>query len=202
MFRFLLQPPFINPKRKWLRSAIGATAVTIAPAAFAAAAALVTGDGTYYAVPAWDQTFASKRFVVLTNMGGDAALDRETGLVWHRTVSAPGTFGQVSSACLRSKIGGRLGWRLPTVNELASLFDTAATTAPFLPDGHPFVDFPRYPTFWTATPYAIDLTIALFHSVSISPSMSGDLLSFGAGSNPTNPHYALCVRGGTFSGAQ
>ena len=42
--------------------------------------------GFYYPMPAWDQTLpAATRFVVLTNMGSQAVLDRETGLVWEQS---------------------------------------------------------------------------------------------------------------------
>jgi len=34
--------------------------------------------------------------------------------------------------------GDRLGWRLPAIEELASLVDPTQTHAPFLPTGHPF----------------------------------------------------------------
>ena len=46
----------------------------------------VDAVGPYYAIPAWDQSLpASTRFVVLTNWGQQAVLDKETGLVWERS---------------------------------------------------------------------------------------------------------------------
>ena len=47
-----------------------------------APAQAASGIGPYYAMPSWDQTLpAATRFIVLTNMGSEAVLDRETGLV-------------------------------------------------------------------------------------------------------------------------
>jgi hypothetical protein len=52
------------------------------------ALAQTTAPGPYYALPAWDQTLSSAtRFIVLSNFGGVAVLDRETGLVWERSPS-------------------------------------------------------------------------------------------------------------------
>src|SRR5437660_12527200 len=46
----------------------------------AAGPAAADAVGPYYAAPSWDQTLAaSTRFIVLSNMNGDAVLDRETG---------------------------------------------------------------------------------------------------------------------------
>lgn len=53
------------------------------------AVAQTTGNGPYYATPSWDQTLPSNtRFIVLSNFGGQAVLDRETGLVWEKSPSA------------------------------------------------------------------------------------------------------------------
>src|SRR5215471_2507098 len=56
------------------------------------AAAQTTANGPYYATPSWDQQLpAATRFVVLSNWGGAAVLDRETGFVWEHSPS--GTSG-------------------------------------------------------------------------------------------------------------
>jgi len=50
--------------------------------------AQTTSNGPYYATPSWDQKLqcdtqaTCPRFIVLSNWGGAAVLDRETGLVW------------------------------------------------------------------------------------------------------------------------
>ena len=57
--------------------------------AVGSAIAQTTAVGPYYATPSWDQTLSSStRFIVLSNMGSAAVLDRETGVVWERS---PGT---------------------------------------------------------------------------------------------------------------
>src|SRR5437762_8475026 len=94
------------------------------------AQAQTTANGPYYANPAWDQSLPSNtRFIVLSNMNSEAVLDRETGLVWQRSPSPPSThYGWASGQqqCREfTHIGNRLGWRMPTVEELASLVDTS-----------------------------------------------------------------------------
>src|SRR5215510_8701144 len=111
------------------KSAVAAGLATWFGLVGAPAYAQTTAPGPYYATPSWDQTLpASTRFVVLSNMANAAVLDRETGLVWHRS-PIPGTrpFFDASGQCLVSKTGNRAGWRLPTVNELQSLFDPSQT---------------------------------------------------------------------------
>jgi|SRR5215813_4266897 len=105
--------------------------------------AQTTAPGPYYATPSWDQTLpASTRFIVLSNMSSEAVLDRETGLVWERSPSTTQTdwFGALRH-CISLKVGGRKGWRLPTIQELMSLVDPSVPNpGPVLPNGHPFTN--------------------------------------------------------------
>lgn len=100
--------------------------------------------GPYYAIPSWDQTLPSTtRFIVLSNMGSAAVLDRETGVVWERSPNTS-TFvwGAALSYCNNLNVGGRTGWRLPTIQELMSLVDLSVPVppGPRLPSGHPFTN--------------------------------------------------------------
>src|SRR5262245_1552016 len=85
-----------------------------------AAHAQTTGVGPYYSTPSWDQTFPSaQRFMVLTNLGSAAVLDRETGLVWERSPDTTAVvWGLAIGACTTRTTGGRKAWRLPSVHEL------------------------------------------------------------------------------------
>src|SRR5688500_3125072 len=84
-------------------------------------------NGPYYATPSWDQTLpAATRFVVMSNFNNEAVLDRETGLVWERSPQPPPTgvpWSQAMATCARLSVGNRLGWKLPTIQELLSLVD-------------------------------------------------------------------------------
>jgi hypothetical protein len=99
-------------------------------------------------------------------MNSAAVLDRETGLVWER---APGDVtgnGGVDSSdavtqfvarggCNRLTLGNRMGWRLPTVQELLTLIDGDPNNAssPRLPPGHPFINInvQGAHAYWTST---------------------------------------------------
>src|SRR5580704_13425546 len=89
----------------------------------ASPAGAATAAGPYYANPSWDQTLPSDiRFIVLSNMNSDAVLDRETGLVWEKSPSASSVdWVSAHDHCNQLIVGNRKGWRLPTVQELASL---------------------------------------------------------------------------------
>jgi hypothetical protein len=112
------------------------------------ASAQTTANGPYYATPSWDQKLqcdtpaACPRFIVLLNWSREAVLDRETGLVWEQSpLTTTHTWSAARSQCTSRTVGGRKGWRLPSVHELASLVDPNNTGGnPDLPPGHPFTN--------------------------------------------------------------
>lgn len=126
--------------------------VTVTLLAISAGPASANAVGPYYATPSWDQTLpAATRFVALSNFASAAVLDRETGLIWERTPSATRQLWESAQVvCNTLVVGNRKGWRLPTLQELASLVDpTVATPGPTLPAGHPFTAMGDI--YWSAT---------------------------------------------------
>jgi hypothetical protein len=93
----------------------------------------------------------SSRFKCVLS-GNKAVLDRETGLVWERSpVSATSNWYEAVNLCAFLNNGtGRLGWRLPSYQELNSLVDLSAPSAPILPPGHPFQNV-AVAGYWSAT---------------------------------------------------
>jgi hypothetical protein len=175
-----------------------ATALALATALGAGGInAQTTANGPYYATPSWDQTMpASTRFIVLANFNSQAVLDRETGLVWQRSPSQ--TFVAwtlISAACVSAATGGRYGWRLPTVHEMASLVDPAATTVPPLPAGHPFTNLNPFDTFWTATQQQDTPANAAIVGWFQDPSAPVSFI-FTSGSRTAAVSRGWCVRGG------
>jgi len=160
--------PFVRSRRSsrnrfFVLGAIVAGSLLLSPR-FAQAQTIAVGP--YYATPSWDQTLGCTttancpRFVVLSNFNNEAVLDRETGLVWERTPNLSSSFPWRSAAegCISAPIGGRMGWRVPTVSEMGSLFEgvlvrdvLSTTLQTSLPGGHPF-SLPSALPFWTATP--------------------------------------------------
>lgn len=126
-------------------------------------------------------------------LDGSAVLDRETGLVWERTISA--TFGTATwevarDVCVGKLAGGRFGWRLPTVNEFRSIVD-GTQASPALPAGHPFVvaETLTAASFWTVT-------------TDIKTAVNGFVVSMSDGvatlSDKGNGFRHWCVRGAPF----
>jgi hypothetical protein len=164
------------------------------------AQAQITTNGPYYATPSWDQTLPqSIRYVVLTNFGSDAVLDRETGLVWQRTPGGSTTWTNASEACLTITTGHRGGWRLPSVHELASVFDLSVTTTTSLfVNGSPFNSGPSG-RYWTATPS----TGGGHHLIQYGTNVFGRVFYFLNLSDDDNQFAGYwCVRGGGMSGTQ
>jgi len=171
---------------------LGMVSLGVSPAEAATAA------GPYYAMPSWDQTLpASTRFIVLSNMGSAAVLDRETGLVWEQSPTAPPTvpntfiFVTAQSHCNELTVGTRKGWRLPTIQELASLVDPTQSN-PALPAGHPFSNVQSF-NYWSATTYAFftgNAWVVNFVSGKVGPDDKSTL------------YFVWCVRGGQGVDAQ
>ncbi|TVM03457.1 MAG: hypothetical protein CV087_04890 [Candidatus Brocadia sp. WS118] len=111
--------------------------------------------------PSWSKkiTDASKRFELV--LDGAAVLDKETGLVWEKNPDVtPRTWSNAISYAYNKTVGGRKGWRLPTVEELASLVDTSGSGSHSLPDGHPFGGLVSY--YWSSTTHVNDTSIAWY----------------------------------------
>src|SRR4030042_3011678 len=170
-----------------------------------------------YTRPVWgmfDKTFVdwpdNPRFAVCdngtTDTWDDMVLDRETGLVWMRdpstyTNSTTTDWKHALQRCNEMALGGRAGWRLPTVSELASLVD-GAHIRPALPSGHPFINVKwdydsdgLLPHYWTATSFISDVYTDFAYTI---------LFYYGARwenyKNQTESsarrYYNWCVRGG------
>ncbi len=137
---------------------------------------------------AWDHTLPARaRFIVLSDFGNDAVLDRETRLVWERSPSTS-TFewNATQAHCNRLNVGNRLGWRLPTIQELASLVDPTAYNLA-LPSGHPFTNVrptDGYDSITTMAGYTDQVWCMVF--------LNGNAV----GCNMFLSHYAWFVRGG------
>jgi len=95
---------------------------------------------------------AAQRFVILPAFNSEAVLDKETGLVWEKSPQPMSAKWSVARrTCTEKKVGGQKGWRLPSLQELASLVDPSiAPPGPTLPPGHPFLAV-QSAVYWSET---------------------------------------------------
>lgn len=100
----------------------------------------------------WDKKLPSaSRFTILSAFGDAAVRDDETGLVWERTVETNEmSWADARAVCADKDVGGRKGWRLPSIAELTSLVDPSIRSGPTLPMGHPFTNV-LTDVYWSAT---------------------------------------------------
>jgi hypothetical protein len=150
--------------------------------------AQTTANGPYYATPSWDQQLpAATRFIVLANWQSAAVLDRETGLVWEKVPRTSTVFSWITASrhCSGLDLGGRKGWRLPTLQELASLVDSSQSN-PALPSGHPFTV--QSSNYWSASTFADDTADAY------SVAFENGIVLVNVKSSPNL--LVWCVRGG------
>lgn len=136
--------------------------------------------------PAWGQLLPGEvRFELV--LDGKGVLDKETGLVWEQAPTVPtNTWSEARTRCSLLELGGRLGWHLPTVEQLASLLDRASGDKK-VPPGNPFgTVWGRHP-FWTATPVP-DAYGAAFQVDFASGDVTGAAMS--------DLDHVWCVRGG------
>ncbi len=144
----------------------------------------------------WDQNLpAAQRFLILTAFNRDAVLDKETGLVWERWPET--AIIQWSGAifdCIDKTVGGRKGWRLPSVHELQSLVDpSVAAPGPTLPPGHPFLNVQSV-HYWSAS------TRAEFSTGAWTVFFGRGTV--GSSDKTTDHNRAWCVRGGHNDGSE
>lgn len=145
---------------------------------------------------AWSRTFPandgtscnSSRFVCV--LGDQGVLDNETNLVWARQPWAffTGGWDLAMAQCPDAGLGNRLGWRVPSIEELASIVDFNEEN-PALPAGHPFLNVGTG-YYWSSTTmpgapgqaYAIDLVSEFGYALSSL--------------DKTTAGQVWCVRGG------
>jgi len=110
-----------------------------------------------------------------------------TGLVWDKSPNNTKLRDWVNacSYCYAREVGNRKGWRLPTVEELASLVDTS-NNSPALPTDHPFTNVMSY-NYWSSTTLADSTGYAWLVSFFDGAVFSDD---------KNNDYYVWCVRGG------
>ena len=97
------------------------------------------------------------RFIL--QFDGEAVKDQKSGLVWEREPDYVFDVWDRSVArCATKTVGGRQGWRAPSIDEIATLVDLEQQD-PSLPAGHPFRNI-KSGIYWTATPHPKDEIVA------------------------------------------
>lgn len=118
-------------------------------------------------------------------LDGEAALDNETGLVWHlQAGTSQLTWDYAVAACWAKSAGGRAGFRLPKADELATLL--AIGSSPALPPYHPFVSVVLNQRYWSSTTSTADPTFA--RTVRFEDGTFATVLK-------ASPGRFMCVRG-------
>jgi hypothetical protein len=111
----------------------------------------------------WNTIIQFNRFQVLNQFGNAAVFDKETGLVWEQSPDTiPQDWLNAQARCNTKTVGNRQGWRLPTLQELASLVDPTVRFGPTLPV-NPFTNV-QSSIYWSATSAASTSAIAWFVS--------------------------------------
>ena len=135
----------------------------------------------------WDKNLPSdSRFTVLTDFGGAAVRDNNTGLVWEQAPDSTAAiqWAPALSYCINKNVGGTRGWRLPSVAELASLIDPSLAP-PFVP-ASVFTNV-QTSNYWSATTRADSPTFAW--NVRLTDAVVHEFLAKGS------TLYVWCVRG-------
>jgi len=116
-----------------------------------------------------------------------AVLDKESGLVWERSPKSPEMlWNEAIIYSYKKELGGRMGWRLPTVEEFLSLVDTQNSAG--LPVGHPFTNI--LGPYWSAT------TVANAASMGYAITSFAPPVHLDSDSKLGTKKHVWCVRGG------
>ena len=130
------------------------------------------------------------RFVVLASYNNEAVYDKETGLVWEQVPGPTAVWPEALFRCNQKRHGNRKGWRLPTIQELASLIDPTVFPGLTLPAGHPFQIAVGSSVYWSASTLVGDTTQAWV--VNFLNSDTGGV----TGRAKSDVYWLWCVRGG------
>lgn len=99
-----------------------------------------------------------------TDHGNGTVTDHLTGLMWSKATQGPQTWLTALNSCNAQATGGYDDWRLPSVNDLRTLFDFGSKSIPALPAGHPFTIPSASGAYWTSTTYAANTAYAYWAS--------------------------------------
>ena len=147
----------------------------------------------------WDKKISgATRFKLV--LGGQAILDRETGLVWARhfldteneennTVN----WEDAITKCYQKEVGGRYGWRLPTIVELATLLEKQEMESCWMPVAIRNLTDSACGSFWSCTPSLYQSDEAWY--ISFVHTEAFDSIWPHTAKKDTKK-YSWCVRGG------
>lgn len=97
------------------------------------------------------------RFVLI--LDGDAVKDTASGLIWEREPDYLfDVWDRSLTRCATKTVGGRQGWRPPSIDEVKTLIDPEQRD-PSLPPGHPFRNV-KSGIYWTSTAHPTDDIVA------------------------------------------
>ena len=150
----------------------------------------ITQDGTAKSV-IWVDHKPNPRFAIYDagtpgDETDDVVLDKETGLVWERAPDMS-TMDWYDALLYSYQVylGGRMGWRLPTIEELARLVDPSEGP-PTLSKDHPFINV-QSSDYWSST------TVAEATTDAWRVNFNNGVVSDG---NKNGTLYVWCVQGG------
>ena len=137
--------------------------------------------------PAQDR---AARFTVLGESNREAVRDKRTGLVWEQSPALDMSDWEMAQRqCSSSRAGGSTDWRVPTVQELATLVEPSSIEVKLPPD-HPFANV-EASIYWSSTERRENGAYASF--VNFSSGGSATLEKY-------MPSFVWCVRGGMTEG--
>lgn len=130
------------------------------------------------------------RFTVFGEHNREAVRDKRTGLVWEQSPALDmSDWEMAQQRCSSSQAGGSTDWRVPTVQELATLVEPSSIEVK-LPTDHPFANV-EPGIYWSATERRENKAFASF--VNFSSGRSATLEKY-------MPTFVWCVRGGMNEG--
>jgi hypothetical protein len=135
----------------------------------------------------WDKNLTgTARFTVLAAFGGAAVRDNNTGLVWEQALELTAhSWINATWYCANKNVGGTVGWRLPSIVELASVQDLSVPS-PYINSVFNFAGTAPAGNWWSATTSGAASTDAWI--MDIGGRVNGNSKSNGQG-------LAWCVRG-------
>jgi len=138
----------------------------------------------------------AENYSTVTENGDEMVSDSATNLFWQKEPVKKATWKEALSYCENLEYAGHSDWRLPNMNELATLIDYSKLSAEIVDEDEVISSFPGMTpdTFWSSTPAPVDYYVWILYMDGGAFAPYGDYEGSGDDDYPVQPELKSIKR--------